>query len=117
MQSKDAIDGVQFGGLDELGMCDSDGEQDRRAIFPKTLENPLAPGNSETCRNPAKRKFAAASADPDGDKRFPLLSVRSLKTCFLKSLETASFLTMPTSSPTEEQCTILNSPKRKTFNR
>ena len=27
MQSKDAIDGVQFGGLDELGMCDSDGEQ------------------------------------------------------------------------------------------
>jgi hypothetical protein len=22
MQSKDAVDGVQFGGLDELGMCD-----------------------------------------------------------------------------------------------
>ena len=26
MQSKDAVDGVQFGGLDELGMCDGDGE-------------------------------------------------------------------------------------------
>ena len=27
MQSEDAIDGVQFGGLDELGMCDGDCEQ------------------------------------------------------------------------------------------
>ena len=36
MQSKDAIDGVQFGGLDELGMCDSDGEQGTvERFFPK----------------------------------------------------------------------------------
>src|SRR5882757_5805260 len=39
----------------------------------------LAPGNSETYRNPARRKFAATSDDPDGGKRFPLLSVRSLR--------------------------------------
>ena len=60
--------------------------------------NPLAPGNSETYRSPARRKFAATSDDPDGDKRFPLLSIRSLRPAFLKSLETASFSTMPTSS-------------------
>jgi hypothetical protein len=40
---------------------------------------PRPPGNSETYRSPARRKFAATSDDPDGDKRFPLLSVRSLR--------------------------------------
>jgi IS5 family transposase len=52
---------------------------DGHTLGPVTRGSPLAPGNSETDRSPARPKFAAASDDPDGDKRFPLLSVRSLR--------------------------------------
>jgi len=87
--------------------------------FPEREEIPAAPGenfgNISVAPSPDVC-FAATSDDPDGDKRFPLLaSVRSLKTCFLKSSETASFLTMPTSGPTRNSCMILIRPKKKTF--
>jgi hypothetical protein len=49
------------------------------SVVSQNARNPSALGNSETYRSPARRKFAAAIADPDGDKRFPLLSVRSLR--------------------------------------
>jgi hypothetical protein len=79
VQSEDATDGVQFSRLDEFRMRDGDCEQ-------RTIELCFPEGEKVLQRReiwkqivvPARRKFAATSDDPDGGKRFPLLSVRSL---------------------------------------
>ena len=49
-----------------------------RALFPRKRGNPLAPGDLETDRSPARRRFAATSDDQGDDTQFPLSSVRSL---------------------------------------
>jgi hypothetical protein len=79
MQSKHAVDGMEFGRFDQLGVRDGDCEERTLDRHSQNARKCFSAGNSETYRSPAKRKLAAARADPDVDKRSPLLSVRSLR--------------------------------------
>ena len=100
MQPEDPVHGAQFGRLNQFGVHDGDRKQWALELF-------LPEGEEVLQRREIRKQIVVlpdVSLQQPGTIRTAINDFRCCqsvaKTCFLKSMETVSFSTMPASSPT-----------------